>query len=214
MKKYLLYVLAMVFCSCAIEYDGETRLVVESYVRDTEGNPIAGKAVSITVSDGYSTDNISNGTTDSNGRSLLIFPSPKSDSTTVHISFAADENHQGKHFTNISKDDFGNYKLVLDDITLFRTEQITTLNIELNQTASTVRLNEYWIEGDSPESNIDYDVDVSEPQTYSFPINLQLLKNQEVILYYSITDMNTMTTTESFVNIAIGNDPVTYVLTY
>lgn len=214
MKNFFLFALALVFCSCAIEYDGETRLVIESYVRDTEGNPLAGKAVSVTVSDGQYHDNISNGITDSDGKSLLVFPAPKSENTTVNVTIADDENHQEKNFTNISKEDFINYKLVLQDIVLFRDDQITTLHIELNQTIDTMRLNGYWIEGETPEYDINYDLDVDGPDSYIMPISMQLLKNQDVILHYSVTDMTTMTTTENLVNIAIGSDAVTYLLTY
>ena len=211
MKKIFLFILFSVFCSCTIEYDGETRLVVESVVTDTDGNPLKGKSIEIVVSDGQNFDAISNGTTDANGRSLLIFPSPKADGMTADVTIAGDENHVEKNIRNISKENFNDYKLTLDNIILFRPDQVTTLQIEFDQSGF-MRLDSYRIESETPGYDVDYDYEALLP--YETLANFAVAKNNNTLLHYSLTDMTTMMTSENTVVIPIGVDPVTYILTY
>jgi len=212
MRKIAMLLVLSVLYSCGIEYDGETRLVVEADVVDTDGNPLANKAVSVIVSDGEYSDEISIGKTDPNGKAVLIFPSPKNDSTKVHVKLLADALHQEKEYLNISLSDFENYQLSLPQAMLFRQDQITTLNIELEQINVSNHLNSYEIDGTTPEYQVNYAT--PQDQTYNNAHLFHYLKNQTVTLLYSVRNVDTMIITEHSVEIVIAELPVTYTIIY
>ena len=80
MKK-IIYLSLLVLCSCSIQYDAETRLLFETIVVDSNDNPLKDINLEVYVSSGSglgsSSETISLGKTDENGKIRLVFPSPK-----------------------------------------------------------------------------------------------------------------------------------------
>jgi hypothetical protein len=101
MKKIALFLL-FAFYSCGISYDGETRLISEINLTDSDGQAISGKPVSVRVSSNGVSDGISDGFTNANGKLILIFPAPNDADATINIDIFSDGNpYQGKHFLDV-----------------------------------------------------------------------------------------------------------------
>ena len=80
MKKLLFLFIIFTFNSCEIYYDGETRLIIDTVVKDIDdGTPLKNIPFKVIVTNGYDTETISTGFSDNEGKILAAFPAPKSD---------------------------------------------------------------------------------------------------------------------------------------
>lgn len=218
--------IALFFCilflvtSCEIQYDGETKIVLMGKLIDENGNSLSGKEIEVTVEGGGfllspSDDLISYGTSDQNGNFTLLFPAPKEDnSISISINDIINQPNEFQSKTYIAtKNNFENYKLDLNKITLYKQESITTLRLILNNTSTSKQLNDITIEGKMPNSWINLNPIPNTPhylETY-----YGIIKNQNVILKYTVVDYsNSATPTNYNVSIPINNDAVTYTITY
>lgn len=220
MKRITLIICILFYLtSCEIQYDGETKIVVTGKIIDQNGIPLSEKDIEVTISGGGfifpNSDLISYGKSDQNGNFILAFPAPKDDNQ-IFISIN-DIINQTNEFQSkgiiAQKNNFENYKLDLNNITLYKNESITTLKLILNQTSTNKRLKDIQIEGKQPnnyiylnplQNNSDY------LETY-----YTVLKNQTIVLKYTIIDYsNSITPTTHSISIPINNDAVTYTITY
>lgn len=216
--------IALVFCilflltSCEIQYDGETKIVVTGKIIDQNGIPMQKKKIDITIySDGIYTpsDLISYGKSDQNGNFILVFPVPKEDykfSISINNLINQTNEFQSKEIT-AQKNNFENYKLDLNKITLYKNESITNLKLILNKTSQNKQLKDIQIEGKQPNSYID----LNPIQNNSdYLVNFyDVIKNQTIVLKYTIIDYsNSATPTTYSISIPIINDAVTYTITY
>ncbi len=221
MKRITLIIcLLFLVASCEIQYDGETKIVVTGKLVDPNGKPISNKDIQIDVLDGPglitpSSDLISFGKSDQNGNFTLIFPAPK-DGNRISISINDIINQfdefQSKTYI-ATKNNFENYKLDLDKITLYNQESITTLRLILNQTSTNKQLKDIKIEGKQPNSYVYLDP----LQNNSNYLNTyySVIKNQTIVLKYTLIDhSNAATPTINSISIPINNDAVTYTITY
>jgi hypothetical protein len=208
MKKILL-LCVFSLTACGLEYDAETRLVSQTRIVDSQGNPIAAKPVEIWVSDNGITDIISNGVTDADGRILLIFPAPNNIDAPIEIHFPQNNEFVEKTLLNIKRADFTDYKLTLDNLPLYHIDELTTLEVTLNQTSTDMlvdldlennpgALSIFW---NQPEEN-------NGPQTYH-----QVAKNTTVDLVYKVRNAAGVESTQT-IPVSVGNDAVNYTLTY
>lgn len=205
--------------SCEIQYDGETKIVVTGKIVDENDIPLSEKDIEVTISGGGfilpSSDLISFGKSDQNGNFTLIFPAPKN-GNQIFISIN-DIINQTNEFQSkeiiAQKNNFENYKLDLNNITLYKNESITTLKLILNQTSTNKQLKDIEIEGKQPNNYID--LNPLQNNSDYLNTNYYVIKNQTVVLKYTIIDFsNSSTPTTHSISIPIINDAVTHTITY
>lgn len=206
--------------SCEIQYDGETKIAVTGKIIDQNGNPIPNKNVDITIysDDMYTpSDLISFGQSDQNGNFTLIFPAPKGEydfSISINNLVNQTSEFQAKEIS-AKKNNFENYKLDLNDITLYKKESITTLKLILNKTSTNKQLTDIKIEGKQTSNYIDLNPNPLQTSPNYMDTFYYVLKNQTIVLKYTIIDYsNAATPTQHSISIPIVNDAVTYPITY
>ena len=205
--------------SCEIQYDGETKIAVTGKIIDQNGNPIPNKNVDITIysEDMYTpSDLISFGKSDQNGNFTLIFPAPKVD---YKFSISINQINQTSEFQSkeiiAKKTNFENYKLDLNNITLYKNESITTLKLILNKTSTNKQLTDIKIEGEQTDNYIDLNPNTEQNNPDYLDTYYNVIKNQTIVLKYTTIDhSNSSSPTVHSVSIPIVNDAVTYTITY
>lgn len=211
MKKITLLLL-FALSSCGISYDGETRLISETTVLDRNGNFLSGVEVKITASNGSDEDLISTGFSDSYGNTRLIFAPPKN--ASIEISFSNEEmGYDNKIFRHIETSDFDNYKLIMDEVVLLKSDDVVELEVRFNDTFTTNKtlissriegLLSGWQHLYSENNEID-----------SFFSNyFTAAKNQTIIVHYTLLDNITQEKTEHTFPILIENEPITQTINY
>jgi hypothetical protein len=206
--------------SCEIQYDGETKIAVTGRIIDQNGNPIPNKNVDITIysDDMYTpSDLISFGKSDQNGNFTLIFPAPKVDykfSISINNLINQTSEFQAKEII-AKKNNFENYKLDLNKITLYKNESITTLKLILNKTSTNKQLKDIKIEGIQTSNYIDLNPNPEQTNPDYLDTNYNVIKKQIIVLKYTIIDhSNSDTPTMHSISIPIVSDAVTYTITY
>ncbi len=215
MKKILAFFALLVLASCGVDYDGETRLIFESRVVDSQGNPVVGKGVQVVVDDEGNSDMISNGITDENGKILFAFPAPNNTAAFIHIYYSDNgSQYQDKMYFNVLRSDFHDYKFTLNDVVLYRNDELTQLYIIPNQVSPNTDLIDIRID-DNPAENMTY-WNPLESDYFNTQTEFSVLKNSTVNLTYQVKDYSTSpaTSTNYTVPIAIGDENVNYSLDY
>ena len=218
----LLICLLFLVTSCDIQYDGETKIVVTGNIIDENNAPLPNQDIEIAIhgSENFfvsNTDLICYGKSNNNGKFILIFPATI-DNHRISISINDKVNKvnvlQSKAFL-VTKNNFQNYKLDLDIITLYKNESITTLKLLLNGTSPNKQIKDIKIEGKQPNMYIDL---LEYPTQNNNPLNntsYYVIKNQTIFLKYTIIDYsNNGATTVQSISIPIANDAVNYTITY
>jgi len=217
MKKITLLLLLILTYSCGIQYDGEKRLIVEGQITDRDEKPLSGRIVEVIVSDYDETDVISNSYTDANGNVLMIFPAPQNadyfSNTRISIRIAGDEIWQGKYLYNMWESDFTNYKYKLNT-TLYKKEDIVQFNVIPNR-VSNKDLVDVRIEGIQSNESIDFHPIVNDVLYANIQQEFKVIKNQQLVLHYTILNNDNTAPTSYNETINIGNDPINqYTITY
>lgn len=223
MKKIYIIFFVLIFYSCTIPYDLETRYIIETKLIDLNGNAIANEKFSIYVSTnisssiiygGNSGETISNSISDENGNIRFIFPKPDVEYFTFLMENNSNGNYYHKVISNIKEENFIDYKLNLNEIKLVKFDEITSLLIEVNQINQDKELRKIEIIGQVYNENeylnpIDVLENYNYPQTY-----FTLLKNQNFTLKYTIYNYSTMLLEETLVNLNVTDQPIEYLLNY
>jgi hypothetical protein len=229
MKKILIiYCILFMFTSCDIPYNGETKLVVTGKLVDKNGVPIPENNIEIfinSLSGMYqNSDLISYGKTDVNGNFTYIFPAPGTDNE-IEISinnFILDygtqiktNEFQSKQIIALKKN-FQNYKLDLNNITLYRNDDITKLQIIINPSTEKKYLLSLDIEGTVVADYSNLNPIVNPNYTPPVVTNYSVLKNQTLILKYKVIDYSSgiSITSENSISIPVTNQEIIYKLTY
>ncbi|TDP03427.1 hypothetical protein [Flavobacterium sp. 245] len=220
MKKILLLFFTLLLCySCEIQYDGETRIVVQGQLIDKNNNPVSNKKIEITTSTGGTfgtSDLISYTNSDADGRFTLIFPAPKNDSISIITSINEFQNNElQSKAINALKKNFRNYKLDLNQIVLYETKDITQLDFILNKTTNNKEIRDIQIEGLQSDSYID----LNAKKNISHVINthFDVIKNQNINLSYTIVDYSDPTkpvSTNYKAVIAVNSEKAIHTITY
>ncbi|UPT70547.1 MAG: Ig-like domain-containing protein [Flavobacterium sp. JAD_PAG50586_2] len=211
-KKILLLFVLFTIISCGeIQYDGEERLVFQTIVTNANGQPIANSKVEITVSTIYSSDLISKGKTDQDGKITLIFPSPKNDVDVNVKIYSDDTSYLEKNILKIRKEDFINYKLIFPNVNLLKTEETAPLQLQYNQTNFNTVLKKISING---IYHIDEEYYNYSPENYYLPSQILIKKNQTFQLKYTVLNLQTNSETNYVVDLQIGETPLTYTINY
>lgn len=221
-RKILIICILLSLTSCEIQYDGETKIVVTGRLIDQNEKPISQKDIEVSIIGGGfispSSDLISFGKSDQNGDFTLIFPAPKGDNEIIisinDIINQFDE-YQSKNII-ANKMNFENYKLDLNKITLYKNESVTKLNLILNRTSQNSQLKDIKIEGKQPFNYVDLIPKQNDPSYYYLETNYNVIKNQTIVLKYTVIDYsNSPNTSKQYtISIPIINDAVIYSITY
>jgi hypothetical protein len=217
MKKLLFLFIIFTFNSCEIYYDGETRLIIDTVVKDIDdGTPLKNIPFKVIVTNGYDTETISTGFSDNEGKILAAFPAPKSDSDLISLEISPKEIYEKLEFVRILKSDFTNYKLSPISNGLTKKDRITNLNLEIIQTSSQIALSDLAINAIRPELVIDYNPEYEDDPLnwYFYPISI--LKNQTFNLTYKLTDFSVNPASVEYFSIPISveNESINYQLIY
>lgn len=222
MKRISLLICILFFVSsCEIQYDGETKIAVTGKLIDENAIPLSEKDIQVTILSGgglfsAASNLISYGKSDQNGDFFLIFPAPVNDnliSISINNIISQKSEFQFKEII-AGKNNFENYKLDFDKITLYKNESITNLRLTLNRTSANKGIKDLMIEGKQPNNSIDL---ITRPQNNDQLINTfyNVVKNQIIVLKYTVIDYsNNGATAIQNISIPIANDAVNYTITY
>ncbi|KAF2331367.1 DUF4198 domain-containing protein [Flavobacterium daemonense] len=220
MKKILLLIFTLLLSySCEIQYDGETRIVVQGQLIDRNNNPLSDKKITITTysDDTYGgSDLISYANTDAEGRFTLVFPAPKSEEIFIQTSINEHQNNglQSK-IINALKKNFNNYKLDLKQVVLYETKDISQLDILLNKVSTNKQITNIHIEGLQAGYFTDLTTEINQNQLLT--TRFDVIKNQTINLSYTLVDytdpIKTVTTNQKAV-IEINSENVIHTITY
>lgn len=215
MRNYIIYLFALIFYSCDIPYDLETRYIFETKIVDSNGDAISNKELKVYVSTENKGETISKAMSNQEGFIRIIFPKPDLEAYTFSIISENDDTtgFLEKNILNIKQEDFIDYKLVIEDIKLMKYNELTNLYIELNQVNQNNILKKVEIVGEvynpneyyNPIVNLDY---------YDIATYFLLHKNQNFNLKYTVYNTLTMLEDQTILNLTIANQPVTYTLNY
>lgn len=224
MKKLFLLLLVPLIFGCEIQYDGNTKLVIKGSVVDKNNNPIINKSVNLYVSrEGgqipflfyipSETNYIGKATTDSNGNYVMVIPQPSNFSEIIVETNDESNQLNGKQFRNIALSNFTNFQFIAPTSKLYLKSSLANLTVNLNNINPTTELLKLEYIG-----NIPNEIELINPLVENYPNfiqNLNVEKNQTVILKYKTTNHLTNTTSTNQVNITIDNsNTVNYTLNY
>ncbi len=224
MKKLFLLLLVPLIFGCEIQYDGNTKLVIKGSVVDKNNNPIINKSVNLYVSrDGgqipflfyipSETNYIGKATTDNDGNYVMVIPKPSNYSEIIVETNDESNQLNGKQFRNIDLSNFSNFQYIAPTSRLYLKSSLANLTVNLNNINPTTELLKLEYIG-----NIPNEIELINPLVEDYPNfiqNLNVEKNQTVILKYKTTNHLTNTTSTNQVNITIDNsNTVNYTLNY
>lgn len=224
MKKLFILLLVPLLFGCEIQYDGNTKLVIKGSVVDRYNNPIINKAVNLYVSrDGgqipflfyipTETNYIGKATTDNDGNYVMVIPQPRYFSEIIIETNEESNQLNGKQFRNIALSNFTDFQYVAPISKLYSKTDLANLTVNLNNINSTTELLKLEYIGNIP-NEIEF-VNPLEEDYPNFIQNLNVEKNQTVILKYKTINHLTNTTTTNQANITIDNsNTVNYTLNY
>ncbi len=217
MKKslFIIAILSLLH-SCTIPYDLETRYIIETKLVDFNGNPISNEKLEVYVNTEFNGETISSSFSDENGFTRIVFPKP--DLTNFSFNISTNNNsstgYLSKQINNIKPENFEDYKLVFNHITLVKHEDISNLNIELNRINQNKELRKIEIIG-QVYNQFEYFNPIINPENYyPLPTYFLLIKNQDFVLKYAVYNYTTMLLEENIVNLSIAEQPINYTLTY
>ena len=224
MKKLFLLLLVPLLFGCDIQYDGNTKLVVKGSVVDENNNPITNKVVNLYVSRTAftfpfilyipsETNYIGKATTDSNGNYVMVIPQPSNFSEIIVETNDESNQLNGKQFRNINLSNFTNFQFTAPTSKLYLKSNLANLTVNLNNINSSTELLKLEYIG-----NIPNEIELINPLVEDYPNfiqNINVAKNQTVILQYKTINHLTNVTATNQVNITIDNsNTVNYTLNY
>ena len=225
MKKIIVLVVLLIFSSCDIQYDGETKLVVKGNVLDENNVPFSNKKIKlfVTNSDGNAsfpfpfyvpseTNFIGKATTDSNGNFTMVIPQPKNFSQIIVETNSTNNELNEQQFINIKLDNFTNYELILPIVKLYNKSGLTLLTVFTNQTNPNNQLLDIDFIGEIPNEI----VAITPLETnYPFQEHLKVRKNQTLVISYTVKNIVTNITSVLQQNVVIDSSPqIDYTLNY
>ncbi|RZJ65492.1 MAG: hypothetical protein EOO50_13595 [Flavobacterium sp.] len=218
MKKIILTLCLVALAGCGVSYDGETRLISQLHITDSQGNPIPGLTVAVYVNDDSNSDfednsNPANGTTDANGNSLIGFLAPEKSGGRIEILVFEDRynpiNYVNSEITNLRKRDFEGFRLPVNEITMYRPEEVVQLYIHFQQ-ASNTRLVSADLEGEFTTKR--FNGYFNDPDNSD--ISIVAKRNQTVSVNYVVEDLSSGQQNQQTTQITIGDQTVETVINY
>jgi len=217
MKKIVLIaIISILFYSCSIPYDLETRYIIETKLVDSDGNAVSNEKIEVYVDANNNGETISSSISDENGFIRMIFPKPDLENFAFSVNNTPNtfNGYLNKSIYNIKQDNFIDYKLVLNEIKLVKFDEVTELTIEINQTSQDKELRKIEVLG-QVYNQYEYLNSIQTPNNYyELQTYFNLLKNQSFTLKYYVYNYTTMLLEENNVNLSIAEQSLNYTLTY
>ena len=214
----------MSLLSCeGIHYDGERKLVIKGTIVDENNQPISNNEVKLIVStsgqesfifsNASETNYIGRTTSKEDGSYVMVIPEPSNFGQIVVETNSEGNLFNQKQFVNIKLSNFINYELLLPQTKLFKNVDLSLLNITPNQINTNYQLQKLeYIGAVANEVEI---MNPYEESYYPYTTNIQVKKNQTLLLKYTVKDFITNQILVFEQNITIGNDSETnYTLNY
>lgn len=220
MNKLLIFLGFVFLTSCSIEYDGNTRLQLKTKIVKSDGTPLTKTRVTVNVYSSLSTFNtssdvISTGITDENGDIEILFPSPDSDNYRIEFVFTnEDTSYVQKRIDYVLRTDFVNYKLFLDPIMLYKSDELVNFQLSFNKVNSTSSLNNFNFNGITFNPIEYYNPFEDVYITDDFAMNFVAKKNQIFQVEYSVNNTSTNTNSDYTIQIPISTTNVNYTINY
>lgn len=216
MKRFIPFFVLGLLYNCQIQYDVSTRYVFEGQVQDRYGNPIENNSIEAWVYNSNDSDFIGYAETNSSGKFELIIPKPKNENDFT-IKVKGDSNYRHIDYVNIWQSNFTNYSLNLGTTTLIKDDDVSQLEIILNQINSENSITTIEISGLIADFTVwvnPLEDEYSNPSYYNTYYK-QVAKNQNLNLHY-IVHYGSTGETESFEEIiTIGSsDNTEYTINY
>ena len=216
MKKILLFFVLGLLYSCQIQYDVSTRFVFEGFVQDRNGNPIANNSIEAWVYNSNDSDFIGYTETNLDGRFELIIPKPTNE-TDFSIKIKGGSVFNPKDYVNIWQSDLLDYSMNLGTITLIESDDVSQLEITLNQINAENSITNIEVDGLTAEYTVwvnPLENEYENPyyyDTYYKPVAKNQNLNLHYEIYYGVTGE-----TESFNEIIVigSNDVTEYNINY
>lgn len=228
-KITLLLFVAFVTQSCLyddIEYYGGKKEVFEGRLTDESGAPLAGIKVSAYISNGSDADIPGYDFTDENGQYKFVFPGvSKFDGDAPYVALLVNQhvytqvlNPEFSSFTihNIKFDRMVNHKIDFGTAALFRPQDATSLQINfLSESGTNLPPPAINLVGMVDRNFLDYNRSLLDLYSYYYnQADFSVAKNQTIILLYQPFNLDGSPGAIEEVEIPIGEDPVTYTITY
>ncbi|MCG2612047.1 DUF4198 domain-containing protein [Flavobacterium sp. SM15] len=214
MKKILFFSLCILLTGCGLQYDGDERFLITGRLVDQDNVPLSNSKVELFVYGGYSNDDhdlISFDETDENGVFKMVFPRPINAYEIELICNRDTSIYQDKSFLNIKNTNFTDFKFNLNTIKLFKKEDISKLEITLNQVNSNKVIKQFKLIGNLARTEVYVNpLDQTDPYPYveSF-YSEEVMKNQTIIAEYALYDYTTNQTQTLQQSIIVGSNNVT-----
>lgn len=213
MKKLIFYALIVLCFNCTIQYDGDTRFVVNGQIIDRNNNPIPNHDIELWVytdSNGYGSDSdfISFTKTNDLGLFEMVFPKAKGNIVYEIQTIDASNIFQNKRISRIGTFNFNeDYTFSLQNpLTLLERTDISTLNITLNNVNPNNQIIDISIDGILANDRIIINPsDTNYTYYYDYYYN-PVAKNQTVTVNYEVRDNSTQSTFTLQEIYVIGND--------
>lgn len=233
MKLAIVFSIMYLFIGCYVplEYDGETKLINTGQIFDENNNPISNIEVIVAnqinrngsfgifpFASGYDDyQEIGIAKTNGNGEFLILNPSPINEDQTLLIINSDGENGlQRVNYYNILKSDYKNFKLNIGSLKIFQTSKLVNVNIFYNKTNFQNIITNIKFIGNIAAKDIAYNTsfDFTTDQILQVNRNIQVLKNQTVILEFTVLNANTNVSEVLQKEIVIGNQNRDFTLNY
>lgn len=216
MKKLLLFFVLGLLYSCQIQYDVSTRYVFEGHVQDRNGDPIDNNPIEVWVYNSNDSDFIGFTETNSNGVFELIIPKPTNE-TDFSLKIKGGPVFNQKDYVNIWQSDLLDYYMNLGTIILIESDDVSQLEITLNQINAENNITNIELDGLTAEYTVwvnPLENEYENPyyyDTYYKPV----AKNQNLTLHYEVSN-NATGESESYNEIIVigSNDVTEYTINY
>ncbi len=216
MKKIYILCFSLLMLSCDIQYEGDNRLMIRGKVIDKEGNPISNLEVITNVSNGNGwgsrSEDIGIDITDIQGSFTMFFPKPKGE-IAYSVQFRDyDELYQDKRFVNIFFEDFSNLEYNLQEVKLYKKEDIVNLQLNFSTENFSKEIRDLNLIGEA--SNDMVWVNPLDDDNYYTQYFYQVIKNQTITIEYNVYDYSNHQTTIHTETIYIADEDLSYIITY
>lgn len=211
MKKILLISFLTLLTSCGIQYDGDERFLITGKLINEDNVPIANHKVEVMVREGFTNDNdlICYTETNEDGIFEMVFPRPVNADAIDLICGAEHPVYHSKKFINIKNTNFSDFKFNVNSVILFKKEDISKLEIILNQVNPDKVIKQFKLIGNLPKTEVDVNpIQNDDSYYYSYYVE-DVIKNQTIIAEYIVFDSATNQSQTLQQQIVINADNIT-----
>lgn len=150
--------------------------------------------------------------TDIQGNFTMFFPKPKGE-IAYSVQFRDyDELYQDKRFVNIFFEDFSNLEYNLQEVKLYKKEDIVNLQLNFSTENFSKEIRDLNLIGEA--SNDMVWVNPLDDDNYYTQYFYQVIKNQTITIEYNVYDYSNHQTTIHTETIYIADEDLSYIITY